>query len=193
MNEEKKQEYFVKSALKSRGWSDKLIETILGEPDKLKCNPFYRSAPEMKLYLIEKVLKYEETEQFKEHLIKREKRVQSAKKAVQTKYNNNINVANQLTFKVPIISKDELIKDAIMSLNCFRGTNIKVNKLSEKSLHRILVNYIRHELTEYDYALYDINGKVGKYELYEIIKNKVLKEISKKYVYLKDECNRQMI
>jgi hypothetical protein len=35
------------------GWTRRLIDTLLGEPDKLARNPHYASAAPMRLYLLE--------------------------------------------------------------------------------------------------------------------------------------------
>lgn len=65
------------STIKSRGWTQTLIEQLLPEPELVK-NPHYRSASKMKLWKLEDVIKAEESEKFKEQYAKRMARKQKA-------------------------------------------------------------------------------------------------------------------
>jgi hypothetical protein len=63
---------------------------------------------------------------------------------------------------------------------------------SDKSfLDRICVNYIRHALTDYDYAISE-RGKVGGRLVYQPVRRKVFEEIAKMYPEFAEECQRQM-
>jgi hypothetical protein len=55
-----------------------------------------------------------------------------------------------------------------------------------------MVNYIRHNLTNYEDLLEELEGKVGKINAYIKLKNKILKKIAEVYPDLKDECYNQM-
>jgi hypothetical protein len=59
-------------------------------------------------------------------------------------------------------------------------------------LERILVNYIRHQLTIYESELEEIYGKVGNDDGYKLLNNKIYDKISEVYPSLKNECNRQL-
>ena len=48
------------SELKERGWTEKLIRTVLGEPDERRKNPDHRSAVPMRLYFMGRVLDAEQ-------------------------------------------------------------------------------------------------------------------------------------
>ena len=65
--------------------------------------------------------------------------------------------------------------------------------LDNAFLSRIMVNYIRHNLTSYEDLLEELRGKEGKYEAYTKLKNKILEKIAEVYPELKEECNRQMV
>jgi hypothetical protein len=59
------------AGLKARGWTDSLLRTFLGEPDKLAANPHYSSAgAPMRLYLLERVEAAERTSAFIERRAK---------------------------------------------------------------------------------------------------------------------------
>jgi hypothetical protein len=46
------------------GWTRRLIDKLLGEPDKLARNPHYISAAPMRLYLLERVAEIEQTPEY---------------------------------------------------------------------------------------------------------------------------------
>ena len=60
-----KEQFIYKATLKTRGWTDKLIETFLPIPDKLVTNPHYRSGPKASLYNLKKVQELENKENIK--------------------------------------------------------------------------------------------------------------------------------
>lgn len=59
------------------------------------------------------------------------------------------------------------------------------------TLDRWCVNYIRHELTDYDADLYEGKGQIGIGEEYARYRNAVLDAIADAYPMLADECRRQ--
>ena len=64
-HEDKKPEYITPTGLRGkRGWTDTMIKILLGTPDKTAQNPHYRRAPEMKLYLLDRVIEAEESDDF---------------------------------------------------------------------------------------------------------------------------------
>ena len=70
------------SRMKSeRGWTDGLVRTHLGDPDKLAPNPHYRSAPEMRLYRLDRVEAAETTDSFRTALAGRERRREAGARA----------------------------------------------------------------------------------------------------------------
>lgn len=56
-----------------------------------------------------------------------------------------------------------------------------------------MVNFVRHELTDYDYELYEMSGRTGIGEVHRLYHDAVLSEIAKAYPFLEGECKRQMI
>lgn len=67
-----------------------------------------------------------------------------------------------------------------------------VHEADEDTLIRWIVNYIRHNLVDYDNFLYKISGKVGSIGVYPEIKTAVLEKIAVAYPQYKEECERQM-
>ena len=212
---ERKQEsdYICKSTLKERGWTDSIIKKLNVQPDKLADNPHYKKAPQMKLYLIEKIKQIEQTSEFKELIKKSEKRKKSAKTTVITRKNNLINYIKYLLIDIPEIDETELTHLAIehynqhkrdVSFEVYQYNPERSNKIDEQIiklndiknlslefLNRIKVNYIRHELSDYDEYLDELYKQIGKEEAYILLKNRILDEISKVYPNLKNECEKQ--
>jgi hypothetical protein len=54
-----KPQYIYKTIVKKRGWSDRQIRELLGEPDKLVPSMHYRSGPRAQLYALNRVIEIE--------------------------------------------------------------------------------------------------------------------------------------
>lgn len=76
---------------------------------------------------------------------------------------------------------------------CCEYEHFKFEKPSnEETINRWVVNFIRHNLINYDDALYHNNGKIGKKDAYPVFKKAVLERIAKEYPKYAEECNRQI-
>ena len=74
-------------------------------------------------------------------------------------------------------------------------SDIKENGLgmpNEETLYRWIVNYIRHNLVNYDNNLKLLNGQTGKQYGYESFKDIVLRKIAAAYPKYNNECQRQI-
>lgn len=192
------EEFVIKSKLVERGWTDALVTKFLPEPDQTKSNPRYRSAAPMKLYLKERVEKIEATEQFKEAKEKSGSRRLSAQKAVESKMAKTMEYVDKaVKVKVPRMSQEQLVARACRHYNDWNiGRDNWSGNLATKDsdvlfLHRICVNFLRHEMTEYDDHLDEVRGKVGTGDAYLAIRKKVFDVIAEVYPWLASECKRQ--
>ncbi len=161
--------YITKSRLKGeRGWTDYTIRRILGEPDKYACNPHYKNAAPMRLYLIKRVDEAEKSCYFTRHVPSAKQKLAAAK-AVRTKTEKLVRWAESIWI----------------------GYNFpKHSELSGEPRHK--VNYLRHECTTYDRALLGLYGETGKNVAYPIIKNRILARIAAAFPELKHEAELQM-
>lgn len=155
---------YTKTHLKDRGWTEGLIAKLLPEPDQTKPNPHYRSGPPMKLYRPDRVAEAEASQAFRGATAALAGRRQAAQKAVSTKRAKLNAYLESLKIKVPRLDKDRLIKRACDHYNDRQNESSDLYA-SESSdplfLERITVNYLRHELTRYEYELTKIAGQVG--------------------------------
>ena len=86
--------------------------------------------------------------------------------------------------------KSEEITDRELFNNAKKFYNVSsFEEHTEQEIHTMIVNNIRHTNTSYDSVLHNMKRNKLKTS-YPIIKNTVLKLISQKYPYLKDECQK---
>ncbi|MCL5803437.1 MAG: hypothetical protein M1529_06425 [Candidatus Thermoplasmatota archaeon] len=198
-----KNEFFNKSKLKERGWTETMIKKFLRYPDQEVSNPIYKSASSMKLYSIKRIEKAEQSEDFIIYKKKAEKRSRTMKDITTSKKEKLLEKIDLMEFKIKIISMDSLLNNAIRNYNDFHESKsiefgkydfIPVtNNSEEKFLERIMVNYVRHRLTTYDRQLEMLAGKIGVREAVLKIKCRIFDEISKSYPELKSECDKQKL
>lgn len=185
----------TKSEVKSRGWTDKLVEQFLPEPDEIKVNPIYKCASPMKLYNISRVKRIERTKKFQTALEESRGRRSGAKKAVATKLDKTRAYLDSLNIEVPKLSWAKLRKNACDSYNDHRWSFADFEPANRDSdehfLHRIMVNYLRHEMSSYEMNLGEVFGKVGVSEAYLEINRKIYDAIASQYGSLEEECKRQ--
>ena len=197
-------------------------------------NPYYRTAPRMKLWYEDDVFNAMKSNEFIAYQEKRSKRQEAAEKAVETRRKNENekidNIINNLV--VNDRSSDEELKSQAMDAHAKRilcnmerklaylNRKLESNRIdywgdrqeieneaeelaceiecfnyetpNDALLQRIIVNYIRHNLIEYDSSLYELCNKMEKKEKYTRIKTEVLKKIAEAYPNYKDECYRQI-
>lgn len=194
-------EKLTKTEVKALGFSDGLIESLLPEPE-LRDNPFYRFAgAPMKLWRKDDVERAMETEEFKEHLKKHEKRSQAAWKAAKTRRMKTMKHVEELIAQIRVQDDwtEEEIRDAARRSHnereVARGNygDLSFMCTDKPTVDRWMVNFVRHELTDYDYELYDMKGMTGASEAHDLYHDAVLSAIAKAYPFLKKEYNRQKI
>lgn len=189
------------------GWTKSLISEFLPEPI-LKKNPHYSSAAQMKLWEEKTVEDIMKTKEFQQAMEKATRRKKSANMAVDTKRNNMFRSIEDFieSIKIEVLSDDELRSRTLQKkqqwydshpyyLEDYLDEEIVENayEADEDTLVRWIVNYIRHNLIDYDYFLYKIHGKIGSIGMYSEIKAGVLRKIAVAYPKYKEECERQIL
>jgi len=181
------------SALKERGWTDSLIKKFLGEPDEKRENPHYRSAAPMRMYNPDRVQSVEATDDFLEAYAKAIARSKTGKIIAERKATELVEKAKLLTIAVTRLPIDQLRQEAIKSYNDSHWYSACATEDSNLSfLARIMVNYIRHSLTEYDRNLEELAGKIGVQEAIDVIRRRIYTEITETYPEFTTECDRQL-
>ena len=197
---DKKIERWTKSTLLKRGWTQKSINELLPPPE-LFDNPHYKCASPMNLWDSKIVKQKERTKKFKEYAEKKAKRQEASIKAVETKKANTMSLLPTLDLEVERIDIAELQKRAIDSKNSWYYYTGQFDKLifmpvDDETMLRWELNYIRHNLSNYDYEIQSLYGLVGKDEVYHKYRKELMNKIFEVYPELaeKDEeiCNRNI-
>lgn len=181
-------EYICKTALKKEYYfTDAMIREI-GEPDKITVNPYYKCAPPMHLYLLKKIDAYidvhedkyrERIEQFKKRS-NRMSQVYAQKKSVLLIWAENVKIN---IFTLPN-HPDRLFKKAVDYYISFQ-INYRNNYAGDFHVgKKAILNFLRHNYTNYENLLGEIKGKTGTIEAYFIIKDRINEIIEKLPIYL---------
>ena len=196
---DKKAEYLSLSALKNdHGFSARLIDELLGEPDKLAKNPRFRSASPMKLFDEKRVLRAKESPAWKAYQQTRARRsaaaskVQDAKREATRKWAATV----KIRWIDPPRSAKEAIREGIehwefMQAERYENYGASGHNAERADHVRWAVNYLRHACLEYEETLDDAHGRTGRAETALPIKLRCLRMIAKRYPAFGGECKRQ--
>jgi hypothetical protein len=193
----------TKTALLEReGWSLSLVNSLLGEPDDRKKVAGYRIP--LALFNLCRVEQAEASLEFIKAQPELARRKAAAVKAKATKIERLEETTRAMRITVLKLPLDRVQEEAIDHYND-RETemwlagrrSVDDDRSADKDsnpafLKRIMVNYIRHELTEYDRTLETTIGKVGRYSVIPELMNRVFTQIADTYPELADECRRQL-
>lgn len=193
----KDEKMITQSAVLSMGFTKSMIDKLLPAPT-LKQNPHYKSSAPMKLWKAADVLAAMDTDAYQEEAAKAERRKAAASKGIDTKRKHAEVLAEELITAIHVqrIELPELEKQALASQQRWydsRGRG-KIEFPDREDVDRWMVNYIRHELCEYDDSLYTLfrPGKMAdKDKLYPKIKRETLAKIAQVYPELAEECKAQ--
>lgn len=182
------------------GFTDKLIKELLPAPI-LAQNPWYRTAAPMKLWYDDEVAAISRqpdvAPKLEAVLARRGQRQASARKAVETRKAETARVVDKAisSIRVERLPLKQVRRSALWAkAEWYEATeqwDKDVDLADEDTKRRWMVNYIRHNLTDYDDSLYQMSGRPGCHEEYKRYKFAVLEEIAETYPALQSECVRQ--
>ena len=189
--------HFTQAAVLNRGWTRTLIDQFLGEPDRTRVNMHYKSGPRVRLFDRERVERIEATPEFWAAAERAQPRREAAAKGVAIRAARTMAYAEGgPEIRVPDLDEATLIRRACDSYNWYNSDLGRDSHAAADSdpefLRRISVNYLRHEMTDYDARLGHVAGQVGVRDAYEVIKERVLEAIADAYPWLGSECQRQL-
>jgi hypothetical protein len=175
-------QYINYTRLKSeRGWTDKLINNYLGEPDRIKRNPYYRTGAPMKLYLMSRVLPNECRLDFIKEMQKSFSAKQGGIKGTMTKSCKTLKFIENATISVTRIAIDELKRRALCHYNFVHGTALESMNCEPDFLLKIMRYQVRYELSNYHHLKDKLHGKVNNENAYRILNDRIMNEILRIY------------
>lgn len=163
--------------IKEYGLTNWFIEKYLKDPDLIKPNRY-------KIGRVKQIIKNNQTD-----FELCQKRKQISKKSNKTKLNNNIQLINEIITEIEVtfIRRSELIRLTKENFEYFHNRPLK-----GKCDNKLLVNFIRHNLTSYDEDLEYIQRKIGKEQLLNMLRKAIYLKIIDVYPDLKKECINQL-
>lgn len=183
------------TGLKERGWTDSMIKKLLSDP-MLFQNPQYRRAAPMKKWWLEEVETVEQTKEFQRLFEKAQVRKTAGSIAAFKRKQTTLDQITEITNNLQVhIWPENLLEQETFAakeeMEMQKGHYSDVYNVQDNVLNRWKVNFIRHNLTNYEDVLSSLYGVVGKQEAYKILKCATLDKIGDSYPYLKEECQRQ--
>lgn len=197
----KKEEYITVTGLvEKRGWTRSMATKLLENLDyKEVNNPHYKCAAPMTLYYLKDIKRIEKTKKFAQLKEKAEKRKISAKKAVETKINTTMDIADTFSVTVERIDLEDLEEFTLEEKQYWYDNNWNSDyyrnaySADEETIKRWMVNFIRHNLSDYEEQLEILEGRTGKNKGYWHFKIKLAEEMKKVYPELEKDIDKYML
>lgn len=156
--------------------SQKWIE-LLGPADKEKKNPHYRCAAPMKLYRKSRVDEFCKIhgEEYVKQRAKAEKRSRRSREVSDKKFEETLEYAQTVLIKLGSFPRNlrQTCFDHLEYRAFERGWYDYIPKVTERQV----VNMLRHEYTNYHALLNSLFRRIGRWDAYPIIKDRVNRAI----------------
>lgn len=170
--------HYTKAALIGLGLTQGGIDRFFPEPDEYAPNPKYKCAAPMKLYSIARVRAALASPEYVEWAEGSARRKISAQAGVATRKAKLMAMIEDWTPAVRVLPYPQVETEAIASYNDWQSAleseRVRSQERSratatsdEKFLKRITLNYVRHELTDYERKLGELYGRPGCEDAYE--------------------------
>lgn len=189
---------FTQTHLRQRGWSPKLIETCLGDPDQTARNPVYpRKAPPMKLWDRARVEVAEKLPEFLAYQAKRAKASARSKAVAQRKRQELLSRVDAVDIQVTRWPLPKLYRAAISQweqMGTERGEYGRWGAdADDATKNRWAVNYVRHNLVRAGsgqrFPL--LHGQTGISQAEALLEHKIYEAIAEVYPELASEAFHQ--
>lgn len=176
--------------LAARGWTPAMIRDFLGRPDQTEYVPRFRQAAPTLLFAVPRVQAAERTATFVQRRELAVRRSAVAKAAADRRRNEMLRLMAADEVRIPDLAPHVLTDRAIRHRD--PRDAIDAHKADEATLNRWKVNYLRHQLTDYDSMIEGMFGAIGRAAVEAVMRRRALEAIGKKYPDLLDECQRQL-
>ncbi|MEU8541372.1 hypothetical protein AB0C52_15510 [Streptomyces sp. NPDC048717] len=199
--------YVSLAGVRERGWSDEMIDSLLGQADVQGRDPRRWSLAPVRLYLLARVEAVERTPEFASSAVA--SRAWAASPAAAERRRRAVLAAvGAAPIEVPRIEVAELERRAFRHrhrLEAARGPGGSGQGtrpggkgrgagrgMVPSAMIRWQVGYLRYALTRYDCLLDGLYGDTGRAEAEQLLRRRVYEAIAAAYPHLARECRRLM-
>ncbi|MEU2285077.1 hypothetical protein ABZ614_24575 [Streptomyces sp. NPDC013178] len=181
-----------------------MVRQLLGEPDLLRANPLFPTAPQTRLYLVERVEAAEWSDEFRAVAAAAARRSAAARAAALRRRREVLARIAAEPLEVPRLAADRLAAAAVEHRNRRDGERVgerwsqvpgppaTVESADSDALVRWKVTYLRHRLTRYDELLDGLHAGTGRAAAEELLRRRVYAAIAEAYPELAQECERRL-
>lgn len=180
-------DYFNKTQLKKRGWTDTYIKKLLGDPDISIRNRNYGGSAKIHYYLQSRVIEAENTDDFKQWLANsmpiRTKISETHLEIHEQRRQELFDHIDNLDIVIEHMELADLHRSAVEHYNNIWREKGKVATIQDdkKFLNRISVNMLRHCSEHYETEIKNMFGKTGVDEGYDLLRKRIDSEIFRVY------------
>lgn len=185
-----KTEFLNGKQLAARGWTAAMIRDFLGSPDHTEFIPRFRNAAPMLQFALSRVLAAERTKKWVQRLELAALRSAVAREAANRRREELLRLAAADEVPIPRLPPDVLTDRAVRHSE--PRDRVGVTKADRSTLNRWKVNYLRHELIQFDATIEGLFGQVGRAAAEKLLRRRALETIGVTYPDLFDECQRQL-
>lgn len=182
--------------LRERGWTEKMVRELLGEPDARPPNLSYPDRAPLRLYDLERVEEAERTDAFFELLDQSEARKDAAQKGKEAQRVRTLAEVEALDVRLSRMELEDLIVESIERYNAW------VNEQEDDRPHvtlgspledlmRVMVHYLRFTLPGYRELHTSLLRRTGAQKARRRLNERVFQAIAETYPELETECARQ--
>lgn len=182
--------------LRERGWTEKMVRELLGEPDATPPNRNYPGYAPLRLYDLERVEEAERTDAFFELLDQSEARKDAAQKGKEAQRVRTLAEVEALEIRVPRLELEDLIVESIERYNAWvseQGEDRPYVTLDSHldDIRRVMVHYLRFTAPGYQDLHTKLMRRTGAREARRRLNERVYQVIAEVYPELEGECERQ--
>lgn len=175
------------AGLRIRGWTAGMIRRLLGEPDLRRANPYFRTAPQTRLYSVERVEAAERSEEFKAVSAASARRSAAVKEAASRRRREVLARIAAEPIDVPVLAPDRLSALAVEHRDGEDGGREPGSGTPDSWK----VDYLCHRLARYDGILDELSGRAGRAAAEQLLRRRIHTAIARTYPELAHECERR--
>lgn len=174
-------------ALEQRGWTAKMVKQFLNTPefDFVTHTPLSAHATPRRMYRQRRVREIEMSDEGKRALKKTPSEIPRPRKHLPSEDQPVLAYLKELQIVVPVLPNNTLTRLAKAHHNAWSGKKPLSNTPRREILNPIILNYLKHLLSDYEIALYKAYGTNGEIEGHQVLMEKMIIAMSLTYPYLR--------